>query len=98
MFIKIHKSYRPVVAICDSNLIGKKFEEGEFQIDVKEAFFKGDEITKEMAIQMLKKQALEDATFNIIGKESIQASVEAEIIKATEISTIAGIPFSLSLI
>ncbi len=37
--IKIHKSYRYVVAICDSNLVGKQFEQNKFQLDVKENFF-----------------------------------------------------------
>ena len=30
MFIKIHNSYRNVVALADADLIGKKFEEGKF--------------------------------------------------------------------
>ena len=39
MFVNVIKSYRDVVAICDKELIGKKFEEGNFQLDVKENFF-----------------------------------------------------------
>jgi len=34
MFVNVIKSYRDVVAICDKELIGKKFEEGNFQLDV----------------------------------------------------------------
>ena len=39
MLVKIHKSYRNVVAVCDSDLIGKKFEEDKFQLDLKESFY-----------------------------------------------------------
>ena len=42
MFFKIHKTYRYVFAVCDSDLIGRTFEEGNFQLEVKENFFKGD--------------------------------------------------------
>ena len=28
MFVNVIKSYRDVVAVCDKELIGKKFEEG----------------------------------------------------------------------
>jgi hypothetical protein len=45
--IKIHKTYRDVIAICDSDLIGKIFEEDKFQLNVKENFFKGKETSKE---------------------------------------------------
>ena len=40
MFVNIIKTYRNVVAVCDVNLLGKKFEEGKFQLDVKENFLK----------------------------------------------------------
>ncbi len=42
MLVNIIKSYRDIVAICDSELLGKYFEEGNFQLDVKESFYKGD--------------------------------------------------------
>ena len=38
MFLKIHKAYRNVVALCDREIIGKKFEEGIYQLDIKEKF------------------------------------------------------------
>ncbi|MBI2043545.1 DUF424 family protein [Candidatus Pacearchaeota archaeon] len=63
MFIKIHKSYRNVVAVCDSELIGKKFEEEKFQLDVKENFFKGDKVSENEAILIMKKMLVEDATY-----------------------------------
>ena len=47
MLIKIHKSYRDVVAICDSELLGEKFEEGERILEVRESFFNGEEKNEE---------------------------------------------------
>lgn len=98
MFIKIHSSYRKVVAIADSDLIGKKFEEGKKQLDVRENFYKGKEVSKEEVLKTIKMQAIEDATFNIVGKESVAAALEAGIIKKEGILKIKGIPFALTLL
>ena len=100
MFIKIHKSHniRPVVAICDSELLGKKFEEGIRQLDVRENFYKGEEMEKEDIIKMIKRQNIEDASFNIVGRESIQIALEAGIINKEGIHKIKGIPFTLVLL
>jgi len=98
MHIKIHKSYRNVVSLCDSDLIGKKFESGKLQLDVRESFYKGEEIEKQEILQILKSQTIEDATFNIVGKKSIQTAEEAGIISEMNISQIAEIPFALTLL
>ena len=47
MFIKITKSYRDIVAVCDSSILGKKFEQGNLQLDLKESFYKGEEVQEE---------------------------------------------------
>ena len=97
MQINIINSYRYVVAICDSDLLGKVFEEEKFQLDVKESFYKGKEVSQEEAIEMMKDMQKEDATFNIIGKEATKAALKAGIIEKEGIGTIQGIPFALVL-
>ena len=97
MFVKIHKTYRDVVAICDSELIGKVFYEGNFQLDVKENFFKGDEVSEEKMIEIMKKMSAEDAIFNIVGEKSVNAGLKAEIISEDGIKKIQGVPFALVL-
>ena len=82
MFIKIHKAYRDVIAICDSNLIGKKFEENKFQLDVKENFFRGEKTSEKDLIKMMKGMSEEDSTFNIIGEKSVNTAIKAGIISA----------------
>lgn len=98
MFVKIHNSYRDVVAICDSELIGKKFEADKFQLDVKESFFKGEETNEEKIIGMMKNMLKEDATFNIIGEKSVNTALKAGIISEEDIKKIQGIPFALILL
>lgn len=98
MFIKIHRTYRDVIALCDSELIGKKFEEGNFQLDVKESFFKGDEVSEKEVIEIIQKMSAEDATFNIVGKKSVNAGLRAGIISEEGIKRIQNIPFAMVLI
>ncbi len=98
MFVNIIKSYRDVVAVCDKELIGKKFEEDKFQLDLKESFYKGKETSQEETLEILKNMKSEDATFNIVGEESIETALKAGIISKESIGKIKEIPFALVLI
>ena len=101
MYVKLHKSYRTVVAICDSDLIGKKFEEkfkdGIKQLDIRENFYKGQEMPESEVISLIKREYKEDATFNIIGKESCKAAEKAGLVDAKFVKKIKGIPYVLVL-
>ena len=98
MFVKIHKTYRDVVAICDSELLGKMFEERGFQLYVKENFFNGEEVSEDKLIKIMQKMAAEDSTFNIVGAKSVKAGLKAGIISEQGIKKIQGIPFALVLV
>ena len=98
MYIKIHRSYRIVVAICDKELAGKKFEQGKLQLDVRENFYKGEIFNFEKAVELMQKQAREDATYNIVGKNSVKAAIEAGIITKEGAGKIAGVPYALKLL
>jgi len=95
--VRIIKTYRDVVAVCDMELLGKVFEEGKFQLDTKESFYKGEEKSELEAVEILKSMLAEDATFNIVGSKSIKAALKAGIIEEESIGKIAGIPFVLVL-
>lgn len=95
---KVHNSYRVVVALCDAELIGKRFEEDIRELDVRASFFKEQEMEYKQAVELLKKYATEDATFNIVGKRSIEAAQEAGLIDKDNVLTIQNIPFTLILL
>ena len=97
MQIKIHESYRKIVSLADTDLVGKVFEEGIKQIDVRENFFSGEEIDSEKAIEVLKDMDIEDATFNIVGKESVQCAIDAGVISKNGVMEIGGVPLALGL-
>ncbi len=98
MLIKIHEGYRKTVSLCDLDLIGKTFEEGIMRIEIKEGFFKGEKKNKQEVLEILKDMQKEDATFNIVGKESVETALEAGIIDKQGIIKIKEVPIALVLL
>lgn len=97
MFVNIIKSYREIVAICDSELIGKKFEQDNLQLDIKENFYKGKQVTKQELEKIINTMKKQDATFNIVGEKSIAIAIEQGIINKQAVKKIKQIPFALVL-
>lgn len=102
MLIKIHKAYRLVVAICDKELLGKKFQEDingkPLQLDLTGGFFKGEEKSKTEIIQNIKDAKREDATFNFVGEKSCNLALQLKLIKPEAIRKIQNIPCALVLL
>jgi len=87
--IKVYKQGNDtLLAACDEKLIGKKFEEGKYYLDVSEAFYKGDKISKDSL-----KKILRDATIaNLVGEETIKCAIELGLVDPSCIIKIKGIP------
>ena len=98
VLIKIHNAYRSIVAVCDSALIGKRFEEGIKQLDLTGPFFAGEEKSEEEVKKILTNAKKEDATFNIVGEESCKIAMELGLINENGIIKISEIPVALVLL
>jgi hypothetical protein len=98
MFVNIINSYRYVVAICDKELIGKKFEEEDFQLDIKESFYKGKIKSEQEIIKIIKDMSAEDATFNIVGKNAVNTAIKTGIISKNSVKKIQNIPYAMVLL
>ena len=94
--IKVHESYRRIIAVSDLELLGKKFVEGKLQLDLRDTFYGGKEYSEEKAIEIFRDGAFDDATFNIVGKECIAAAIKSGIVEKDGTITIQGIPHALS--
>lgn len=97
MLIKIHRSYRDIIAICDSDLLGKKFEEDKMQLEVGN-FFEGDEKTEEEIKSIMEDASREDVTFNVVGERAVKLALETGIIGKEGIKKIQGVPVALTLL
>ena len=83
------------MAVSDEDLIGKVFENGDFQLDVKESFYRGETKSAEEVKEILENMKIEDATFNIVGNESVKLALENGIISEEHIGEISGIKFAM---
>lgn len=97
MLIKIHEAYRRIVAVCDAELLGRRFEQGKMQLEVKEDFYNGEKKTEAEVIEILRIEGTEDATFNLVGKKAVNAGIRAGIINKGGIIKIRGVPHALGL-
>jgi len=77
-----------VIGACDEHLLGKKFTDGKFQIDVSKNFYGGQRIdTKTLA------KYLQDASIaNLVGKETVKCAINLGLINPDCILKIKGIP------
>jgi hypothetical protein len=77
-----------IVAVCDIDILGKKFKEGKFVLKLDESFYKGEEVGDNDV-----KEALSCATIaNIAGERSIACAVECGCIEPDTVIFIDGIP------
>ena len=97
MLVKIHDAYRKIVAICDEDLIGKKFEDDLKQIDLTGKFFLGEKQNFSEVVSLIKDFKKEDAMFNLVGKESCQAGISAKLINDSSIIFVEKIPLAIVL-
>ena len=87
--IKIYKSGNDmIIGACDKNLLGKRFEEGKFQLEVTKEFYGGERID----IKTFKKYLLEATIANLVGKLTIKCAIESGFINPNCIIKIDGVP------
>lgn len=94
-FVKAHRKLeREVVAVCDDDILGKCFEEGDLFFEVKENFYRGEKKNEEE----VKKILLSADNLNLVGKKIIKLALELKIIDKENIIKIHGTPHAQRLI
>ncbi len=77
-----------MVAVCDEEIVGKDFREGEFRLEIKEEFY-GKEVFEEDEV----KRALKQATIaNISGERAVKLAVSIGIVDEKRILRVGGCP------
>ncbi|MGC8628936.1 MAG: DUF424 domain-containing protein [Candidatus Micrarchaeia archaeon] len=93
IYLKKHETqFGTIFALCDEELIGKKFSEGKRELDLEKysLFYMGEKIEENEAREIIKQGKIYSA--NVVGKRSVSIFVEAGIVKKESIATIKGIP------
>jgi hypothetical protein len=77
-----------MVAVCDADILGKKFSDGKRKLEIKENFYKGILGTLEDGIQ-----AMNDATIvNVLGEKIIAKMITEGLISEHSVIRICGVP------
>ena len=84
IYVKIHKD---VIAMCDEDLIGKKFEDDYRQIEVSERFYKGELVDEEKIIELLEK----GTNLNLLGNNVVDIAIKRGFVKEEEVIEIQGV-------
>ena len=97
ILLKVHESYRWVVAVCDKDVFRRKLKEGKRALDVSGEFFNGEEMDQEKVRSEIVRCNREDASFNFVGKKSVAVAKELGLVKDEGVVEIDGVPFALVL-
>ncbi len=79
---------REILAVCDEDIIGQTFEEGDLQFIVSETFYKGEKKSDQETLDLVKNYD----NINMVGKKIIKLAIENEIISEEDVVYIQGIP------
>ncbi len=92
MLLRIHRSAenREVIGLCDRELIGKTFTEGEISISVSEAFFGNQQVTEEEVVRIL----MDADNVTIFGERCFALAVFHGLLEPGSCRLIEGIPYS----
>lgn len=87
MIVKVHtKDERSIAVVTDSELIGKKIEEGNKQLDFTSDFYKGEEMVEESVKALFKNVN----HLHLSGKKSVGLAKSVGLVGT--VITIGGVP------
>jgi len=87
--MKIYKVRGEVmVAACDRELLGRKFEEGELMLEVKESFYYDSFVTEQTFINSMKIATIA----NLVGKHVVSLAIKEGFVNEDGVIRIEGVP------
>ena len=95
MIVKIHKKdEKTIVAVCDDELLGKKFEENGLQLDLSSDFYKGEQLQSQEVGDIIRNGDI----VNLVGTQSVELGIKEGIIEEEQVKKIQGIPHAQAVI
>lgn len=96
-YLKIYREKEKnevLVAICDEELLGKEFREGNLRLEVSRDFFGGDLVDERRAVFEMKRATI----LNLVGSRIISLAIREGLIDPDKVITIEGIPHAQMVI
>ncbi|MBI5035804.1 DUF424 domain-containing protein [Candidatus Micrarchaeota archaeon] len=83
-------SVKKVLALCDRDLLGKVFSEGECVLDLKtyRAFYEGERLDEAKAIEWLG----EARNANVVGEKAVACAKKVFSVSGSAVRSINGVP------
>jgi hypothetical protein len=81
------------IACCDEELLNKVITEGNLRLDIGSAFFGGDLLSIDRAIEILR----EASNFNIVGENIINLAIAQKILPKEGVRKINKIPMAMKM-
>ena len=77
-----------ILAACDSELLGKKFEEGELILEVKRSFYYEAFVSEQTFLNSMKIATIA----NLVGEKVVNLAIREGYIDEENVMRIAGVP------
>ncbi len=77
-----------IVAICDEELLGKRFDEGDVVLYVDPKFYGGSLVPISVAIM----EASDATIINMVGERIVQAAINAGLVHPQAVLRVGGVP------
>ena len=65
-----------LVTVCDADVLGETFEDGELSLTVTEEFYGGEEVDEGAVVDSLSRATIA----NIVGTRAVELAIEADVI------------------
>ena len=90
MILKKHfNEGRLILAICDKVLLDKMFEDSTGILNLKSGFYKGEDVSDNILIDLFKKAYI----INAVGRDSVALLVKEKIVLSEQVKQIKKIPY-----
>jgi hypothetical protein len=77
-----------LLAICDTEILGKTLREGKIVFNIKKEFYKGPRVTIEEAVDMIANSTI----VNMVGKNIVKKAIEKGYVHPEAVLNIEGVP------
>ncbi len=89
VYVNLKKVGRNVLlAICDSEILGKTLREGKIVFQVKEEFYNGGRVTLEEALDMIENSTI----VNLVGRNCVEKAIKKGYVHPEAVLKIEGVP------
>ncbi|MEF8777002.1 MAG: DUF424 family protein [Haloarculaceae archaeon] len=79
-----------LVAVCDADVIGETFENGEVSLTVSESFYDSDAAEHDVEDEQVVESLARCATANIVGERSVALAIEHGFVDAEQVLELGG--------